>query len=189
MIKKKTILYNREIEYTIRKSRRSRCLRVSVYCDASVVVTAPVFLGEHRIERFLYERGSWILEKLDHFLRIGEVVRLGGGKRDYQKYREEAREFVNKKIQEVNKIYNFSFGRVSIKNHKRRWGSCSQKRNLNFNYKILFLPENLAEYIIAHELCHLQEFNHSRDFWKLVAIAAPDYRERVRELRKRFAIL
>lgn len=179
------MLHNREVEYTIKKSTRARRLRVAVYCDASVVVTVPVDFGENKIERFLKEKAGWVLDKLDYFLRLGKTVRISGGKREYKKYREQAREFVAKKVEEINKIYNFSFGKIFIKNHKTRWGSCSKKKNLNFNFKIIFLPEKLAEYIVAHELCHLQEFNHSQKFWNLLGRAVSDYRERTRELKSK----
>lgn len=179
------MLHNRQVEYTLKKSARARRLRVAVYCNASVVVTAPLDLGEYKIERFLKEKSSWLLDKLDYFLRLGKTVRIGGGRREYKKYREQAREFVQMKVEKINAIYKFAFGKISIKNHKTRWGSCSKKRNLNFNYKIMFLPERLAEYIVAHELCHLREFNHSRKFWNLLAQAVPDYRDRIRELKSK----
>jgi len=180
---KKTVLRGREVEYALKKSARARLLRVAIYCDASVIVTVPIDFGEHKIERFLKEKASWVLEKMDYFLRLGKTVRIGGGRREYKKYREQAREFVRTKVEEINKIYKFSFGKIAIKNHKTRWGSCSKKKNLNFNYKIIFLSERLAEYIVAHELCHLQVFNHSRDFWNLLARAFPDYRECKKELK------
>jgi predicted metal-dependent hydrolase len=105
-------------------------------------------------------------------------------RKEYLKNKEQARTFVKEKLEHFNQFYNLTWQRVSIRNQKRRWGSCSQKGNLNFNYKILFLPERCADYIIVHELCHLQEFNHSRRFWELVARAIPDYREMRKELRK-----
>jgi len=111
-------------------------------------------------------------------------IKKSFGRREYKKHREQAREFVLKKVECINKIYNFSFKKISVKNQKTRWGSCSKNKNLNFNYKIIFLSEKLAEYIIAHELCHLQEFNHSRNFWNLLAVAVPDYWECRRDLRK-----
>ena len=178
------MLCDREVEYTVKKSARARRLRVAVYCDASVVVTVPVDFGEHKIEKFLKEKASWVLDKLDYFLQLGKTVRIGGGRREYKKYREQAREFVRTKVEEKNKIYKFSFGKITIKNHKTRWGSCSKKRNLNFNYKIIFLPEKLAEYIVAHELCHLREFNHSQKFWNLVGRAVPNYKDVAKQIRK-----
>jgi predicted metal-dependent hydrolase len=102
----------------------------------------------------------------------------------YLKYKEEARKLVMEKIEVFNKIYSFKFGRVAIRNTKSRWGSCSGKKNLNFSYRILFLPEPLADYLIVHELCHLGEFHHSQKFWNLVAVAIPDYKRVRKELRQ-----
>ena len=109
------------------------------------------------------------------------------GKKRYEKYKEEARRLVHERLAYYNSaFYQYPYGRVSIKNHKTRWGSCSSKGNLNFNYKIVFLPQHLADYIIVHELCHLGEFNHSAAFWKLVERADPEYRKHRIELRKPF---
>lgn len=66
-------------------------------------------------------------------------------------------------------------GRVAIRNTVSRWGSCSSKGNLNFSYKLSLLPERLVDYIVVHELCHLIEFNHGPNFWKLVGLEIKDY--------------
>lgn len=105
-------------------------------------------------------------------------------KRDYKKYKENARALVLIKLHEFNKVYNFKWNRVAIRNQKSRWGSCSTKGNLNFNYKIALLPLHLAEYIIVHELCHLEEFNHSGAFWKLVSLTVPAYKSVQGELKR-----
>jgi predicted metal-dependent hydrolase len=88
------------------------------------------------------------------------------------------------KIIYFNSFYNFKYNKIFIKNHQRRWGSCSSKRNLNFNYKIIFLPERLQNYLIVHELCHLKEMNHSKGFWALVAKTIPDYEKLNKQLKK-----
>jgi len=80
-------------------------------------------------------------------------------------------------LEYFNTFYNFKWGRVTIRNQKTRWGSCSKKGNLNFNYKIALLKPSQADYIIVHELCHLKEFNHGKNFWSLVAQTIPDYKE------------
>lgn len=90
--------------------------------------------------------------------------------------RDRARVLVLERLNHFNDFYGFTWGRVGIKNTKRRWGSCSKKGNLNFCYKIVFLPGDLADYIIVHELCHLGQFNHSPEFWDLVARALPNYK-------------
>jgi predicted metal-dependent hydrolase len=100
------------------------------------------------------------------------------------KKREQARRFVENKLNRFNKFYRFEINRIAIKNTKTRWGSCSSKRNLNFNYKIIYLRPELADYLIVHELCHLGELNHSKRFWTLVVKTIPNYVEINKELRR-----
>ncbi len=103
--------------------------------------------------------------------------------RHYQTHKEQARALVKSRLDHFNAFYGFDYGRVAIKNLRSRWGSCSQKRNLNFNYKILFLPTELQDYVVVHELCHLAEFNHSPKFWAQMERILPDAKQRRRELR------
>ncbi|PIR89389.1 MAG: hypothetical protein COU07_00620 [Candidatus Harrisonbacteria bacterium CG10_big_fil_rev_8_21_14_0_10_40_38] len=103
----------------------------------------------------------------------------------YKKYKEDARRLIHERVGYFNQIYDHSFNRIFIKNQKTCWGSCSEKRNLNFNYKLFFLPAILRDYVIVHELCHLEEFNHSPRFWGLVSRVFPDYRKLRRELKIR----
>ena len=100
------------------------------------------------------------------------------------KKREQARSLVLAKLAHFNQFYGFKINRVAIKNTYRRWGSCSSKGNLNFNYKIIYLKPELADYLIVHELCHLGEFNHSPKFHALVAKTIPNYVEINKKLRR-----
>ncbi len=100
------------------------------------------------------------------------------------KKREQARRFVESKIGYFNKFYNFKINRVAIKNTSTRWGSCSAKKNLNFNYKVIYLRPELADYLIVHELCHLGELNHSKRFWALVFKTIPNYAKFNKELKR-----
>ena len=75
-------------------------------------------------------------------------------------------------------------GSVAIRNQKSRWGSCSKKGNLNFNYKLVFLPPELRDYVIVHEICHIKEFNHGRGFWALVGEAVPQWKALRKQLRQ-----
>jgi len=83
-----------------------------------------------------------------------------------------------------NRFYNLRYKKIRVRNSQSRWGSCSSQGNLNFNYKVAWLPPELADYIVVHEICHLQELNHSRDFWLLVAKTLPDFNQRRNELKK-----
>jgi predicted metal-dependent hydrolase len=106
-----------------------------------------------------------------------------GTRGHYSKYKEAARLLAHARLSHFNNFYGLIFKRVFIRNQRTRWASCSKRGNLSFNYKIALLPQELSDYIIVHELCHLQEFNHSSRFWTLVARVIPDYRVRRRALR------
>ena len=126
---------------------------------------------------------NWLLTGSPRIIRCRRKTSLAD-KLKYQKYKTEARILVGQKLEKYNQVYNFKYNRVSIKNQRSRWGSCSRLGNLNFNYRLASLPAELADYIIVHELCHLKEMNHSARFWQLVAQTMPDYLERRQGLRK-----
>lgn len=101
----------------------------------------------------------------------------------YVENKESARALVLERLEYWNTFYDCIYNRVSIRNQKTCWGSCTAKGNLNFSYKLMFLPTHLMDYIIVHELCHLRELNHGRQFWSLVAETIPEYKTHIRELR------
>ena len=107
----------------------------------------------------------------------------------YIEYKEVARAFIRGRIDHWNAIYKFEINRVAIRNQRTCWGSCSENKNLNFSYKLLFLPRHLADYVVVHELCHLQELNHSPRFWALVGETHPDYKSLRKELGKTTRVL
>ncbi len=104
----------------------------------------------------------------------------------YTAHKERARVFIHERLEYFNTHYQLTYKRVAIKNQKSCWGSCSQNGNLNFNYKLVFLPPHLADYVIVHELCHLAHLNHSPAFWARVAEVCPDFSKHRNELRRTF---
>ena len=102
----------------------------------------------------------------------------------YLAHREIAKQHIVARLDFWNQFYGYQYRRVSIRNQKTSWGSCSENGNLHFSYKLYFLPPALCDYIIVHELCHLEELNHSPAFWRLVEQGLPDYKERRRLLRQ-----
>jgi predicted metal-dependent hydrolase len=183
-MKKNIELHKRKVSYTLKISKKAKRLRLAVYCDGAFVVTSPRHLGQNIIEKFIIQKSQWILDKLDYFGGFAESFKVKNTTAAYLKYKERARKLVENKIIKFNKTYKFRYNKIAIKNQKTRWGSCSKRGNLNFNYKIVLLPEQLAEYVIVHELCHLGEFNHSRKFWKLVARALPNFTEIQNDLKR-----
>lgn len=158
-------------------------MRLSVYADGRCVVTVPRGVSERAVEEFVASRAEWIARSVERLKDVVPATKsLAGTRRHYLKHKEEARAFIASRIAVLNASGTFSFGDVRIKNQKSCWGSCSVKGNLNFNYRILFLPPAVADYVIAHELCHLKEFNHSPRFWKLVGELVPEHQRLRKEL-------
>ena len=182
MEQKQIKLQDKNIDYILKTSKRAKRLRLAIYCDGSFVVTRPRGLSENIVEKFIIKKAGWVLFKMEHFKQFnGSLIK--GGRKDYLKYKTDALKFADERIEYFNRQYNFKFNKINIKNQKTRWGSCSQKGNLNFNYRLLLLPKHIADYIIVHELCHLKEFNHSQKFWNLVAETIPNYLDIRKELR------
>lgn len=159
-------------------------MRLAIYCDGNFVVTAPQSMNENIVEQFIIKKARWIIDKLEYFKNHPTKLFSKNCRQEYFEYKEKALSLAQEKVYFFNERYGFEFNKICIKNQKTRWGSCSRKGNLNFNYKIALLPEKLADYVIIHELCHLKEFNHSRDFWKLVSESMPDYLKIRKELRQ-----
>lgn len=94
-------------------------------------------------------------------------------------FRECARRVLSAKAEYYRQRMQVTYGRIAIKEQKTRWGSCSSKGNLNFNWKVILMPEAMQDYIVVHELSHLKQMNHSRYFWQEVEKVLPDYKVRV----------
>lgn len=100
-----------------------------------------------------------------------------------------AREVILARVGHWASRLSLAYGRVFIKDQRTLWGSCSGRRNLNFNWRLAAAPPEALNYVVIHELCHLREMNHSKNFWDLVRGACPDYKARRRWLRDNSAAL
>lgn len=98
--------------------------------------------------------------------------------------REYARVHLGEKVQFYSNQMQVHINRIAIKEQKTRWGSCSSKGNLNFNWKLVLMPERIQDYVVVHELAHRKQMNHSEAFWKEVELVLPDYKERRQWLRE-----
>lgn len=105
-------------------------------------------------------------------------------KKNYLENKEYSRTVITERVTFFAGLYGVKVGKIAIRNQKSRWGSCSMKRNLNFNYKVAYLPKELRDFVIVHEICHLIEFNHSKKFWSHVAKIFPEYNKLAKILRK-----
>jgi len=174
-----------KVQYTVRESSRAKRMRITVCRDGNVIATVPRNFNLIFLEKFIAEKTVWIKKKVDIFLKAPAWLFKGSSKKDYKKHKADALILINERIEFFNKFYNLKFNRICIKNQKTRWGSCSKRGNLNFNYRIIFLPTEIRDYIVVHELCHLKELNHSRNFWNLVGKMFPDYKQIRKKLKVR----
>lgn len=99
-------------------------------------------------------------------------------------YRKQARYILTQRVEGYATLMRVSYDTIRIKDQKTCWGSCSNKRNLNFNYRIIMAPEEVIDYIVVHELCHLRQMNHSPEFWREVANILPEYARRRKWLKE-----
>lgn len=182
-MKRQINLHNRVVNYSVRRSKKAKRMRLAVYYNGDFTITLPKGLSTIAAKKYIIKKSKWVLSKLDFFKNTALSKTLKLTSKDFIKYKEIAMQIASERIGHFNKAYGYEFNKVVIKNQKTRWGSCSKKKNLNFNFKIALLSSDLRDYIIVHELCHLKELNHSTKFWNLVGKTIPNYKKIINGLR------
>lgn len=104
-------------------------------------------------------------------------------------YKKLLKQLVLKRIDFYQKHFAYKVNQVSVRDQKTRWGSCSSTRNLNFNYRLMMAPPEVIDYIVVHEMCHLEHMNHSKSFWKKVYEVMPDYKKHELFLKEKGMLL
>lgn len=178
------------IEYELRRSVR-KTIALEIREDGSLLVRAPKNCEKSRIDAFIREKEAWIREKSEAQKRrernAEDAPQLTEAQR--QLYREKSREVFEQKAAYYARIMDVSYERIAIRDQKTRWGSCSAKKNLNFNWRLILAPAGVLDYVVVHELAHLREMNHSARFWAVVEGTMPDYRKYRNWLRENGRIL
>ncbi len=169
----------------LRSNRKT--LGIEIRSSNKVLVRAHYRLSQGEINQILTEKKSWIEKKLRE-MEHRESIR-----KDIKPFTEEeiytlaqkALEYIPKRVEYYAKRIGVTYGRITIRNQKTRWGSCSSKGNLNFNCLLMLAPAEILDYVVVHELCHRKEMNHSKAFWAEVEKVLPDYRESVKWLKEK----
>ena len=164
-----------EIKYRLIRSNRKR-LSLEIN-ESGLTIRAPKYAGNDDIRQFIMKNESWIIKNLEKYntrkkkyegikkLSIDEIRQLA----------DEAVDYIPKRVEYYAKVIGVTYGRITIRNQKTRWGSCSSKGNLNFNCLLMLTPKEVIDSIVVHELCHRIEMNHSKRFYELVLNAFPEY--------------
>lgn len=168
-----------KIEIEIIKSNR-KTIAIEVRTDLRVIVRAPKRASNREIMKFVEQKQDWIAKHLAQMqIRYEEVWRRKEElftDDDIRKMKDEAKKIIPDRVKYYADIMGVTFGKITIKNQKTRWGSCSSKGNLNFNCMLMLTPERVRDYVVIHELCHLRQMNHSKLFWAEVEKVMPDYK-------------
>lgn len=145
--------------------------------DLRVIVRAPYGVPQEVIVRFVAEHRQWISE---HQVRMEQKMQCRPERLSYEQLHalaDQAMVDFPARLKKYAPLVGVSYGKVTIRNQRTRWGSCSNQGNLNFNCLRMLCPEKVRDYVVVHELCHRKEMNHSPAFWALVAKVIPDYKE------------
>lgn len=175
-----------DYEITLIRSRR-KSLAIEITPELQVVVRAPARMPVREINAFVQEKDDWIrahLQQMAEKKRLREQYREQAlSKEELQELATQAMKLIPQKVHYYAQIIGVTYGRITIRNQRTRWGSCSGKGNLNFNCLLLLMPEEVLDYVVVHELCHRKEMNHSARFWEEVEKILLDYRQRRKWLK------
>lgn len=188
-----------KIPYTLVKSQR-KSYSISVSVEKGVEVRVPLIFSEHFLQKMFREREEWIIQKYREVLEMRKKMETSPFSdkekeelkkryikvaRDY--FHKRALHYVNEIHWEESEIYpetGLPFVNITIREQKTRWGSCSSRGTLSFNWKLMLAPPRILDYVVVHELCHFKYMNHSREFWNMVGTVLPDYKESRRWLKE-----
>ena len=175
----------------IRSSRKT--LAIEVRPDGTIRIRAPRFCTNAEIRHFVQKNRAWIAGKLEMAAQRQERKNTPEGQpfteREIHELAERALKELPPRVRQYAEQMGVTYGRITIRNQRTRWGSCSSKGNLNFNCLLMLAPAEVQDYVIVHELAHRREMNHSPRFWHIVEENLPDYKKRKLWLKKEGTVL
>lgn len=174
-----------DFAYTMIRSNR-KTMAIQVEDGGRVIVRVPVTVSQREADRFVEKNLGWICQKR---MEIQEAERNAPEITDEKRREgiEAAKAYIPGRVAYYAARMGVSYNRITIREQKTRWGSCSSKGNLNFNWKLMLLPREALDYVVVHELAHRREMNHSWRFWRIVEAELPDYQAR-RQLLKEYRL-
>lgn len=166
-------------EVIVRKSALARGVRFSISTSGRLAMSVPVHTSEFLAKRFLKSNRKMIREKLP--VKNPAEQRA----RDYQKKQlmKKARDYLPYRLEYYAKLYGYSYDKCRLTHANTRWGSCSSNRTISLNIGLMKVPEALRDYVILHELAHLNHMDHSKSFWAEVGLHDRNYKMHEKKLK------
>ena len=175
------------MKVTVIKSRR-KTIAIQVNSDLSVTVRAPYGVTEKYIEEFLNKNEAWISKRMNEIkVKKKSIESKNVENVTLDKIKilaDQALKIIPTRVEYFARIIGVTYGNITIRNQKTRWGSCSSKGNLNFNCLLMLAPPEVLDYVVVHELCHRKQMNHSKAFWTEVEKVFPDYKKSIKWLKE-----
>jgi predicted metal-dependent hydrolase len=179
-MKEKKIYYVEGIPVDIIPCKR-KSMGIKIDEKLNVSVRFPYYMSYKSAYKFADDQKEWIVS---HYEKMKAKAKEYEDNKeepyteeDLKWMTEEAKKMIPPLVEKYAALMGVTYGRVTIRHQKSRWGSCSAKGNLNFNCLLMLTPPECVEYVVVHELCHRKYMNHSRAFWAEVAKYQPDYRK------------
>ena len=163
----------RSIPYSILRSSR-KTISIVIKPSGEVEVRCPRRCSKRDVDAFVVSKEDWIRKHLEAITQRPQQPVLS--RQELKSLADEAAAVLPEKVRRTAECMDVTYGRITIRSQRTRWGSCSAKGNLNFNCLLMLCPEEVQDYVVAHELCHRKELNHSAAFWAEVGKVCPDYR-------------
>lgn len=168
------------MKVTVIRSNR-KTVAIQVNSDLSVTVRAPRSASEKDIEEILKKKEAWISKHIEKIKKTKERLEAEPTEKLTREkviaLAEEALKVIPARVEYFARVIGVTYGKITVRNQKTRWGSCSSKGNLNFNCLLMLAPPEVLDYVVVHELCHRKQMNHSKAFWSEVEKVLPDYKE------------
>ena len=166
------------INYSIVRSKR-RTVSIVIRESGEVEIRAPYSTSNRTISEFVESKRDWIEKNVNKMKQkaIDSEKLPTFSDEERRQLIDRAMKIIPAKVSFFAPLVGVSYGNITIRNQKTIWGSCSGKGNLNFNYFLAALPEEVLDYVVVHELCHRLEMNHSSKFWAEVERVLPDYKK------------
>ena len=182
-ISKRRKLMEEEI-VIIRSNRKTLALEITSFGE--VRVRAPWRISEDDIFRFIEAKTSWIEKHLKKVNEDKAILESAGtfSEEEMRKLKNLAKQIISEKVAYYARIMDVTYGNISIRRQKTRWGSCSREGNLSFNVLLMMAPPEVLDYVVVHELSHRIEMNHSPRFWRRVEEVLPDYKKERKWLKE-----